>query len=874
MRHLVCSDTPENFEGLGGKIQALARLSQGRFNIPAWVALRPQAFYESLSAAQKGRLEAAASHEEILSLLAAFEPRADVRAELSEALKVLCPDGRSLAVRSSAAEEDSAEHSFAGQLESFLRVPCDLASVIEKVIGVWRSGFSQRVWNYRRERGLSGIPAAPAVLIQRMVHAQAAGVAFSADPVSGRHGVAVVAAVRGLGEALVSGERDADTYRVDLSGKIVERQLANDDPAQAPALGDAQVRAVAALARSAARFFQKPQDIEWAVEGDQLYLLQSRPITSLAQLADPDDLLTVWDNSNIAESYGGITTPLTFSFARRVYEEVYRQFCKILKVPKGTIQENDDVFARMLGLIRGRVYYNLLSWYRVLALLPGFQTNRTFMEQMMGVKESLSDELLPQAQPASAKARLLDRVRLSRTLSGLASSHFSLGRRIRRFYERLNDALGATTPDLSPLRPDELVATYRRLQRRLLTRWDAPLVNDFFAMIFYGLLRKLCQTWCGDLESTLQNNLLLAEGGMISAEPAKRLQSMAQLVSQDEALVDALRQGPLGAIERAIERSPSFKAEYVAYLDKFGDRCLDELKLESLNLSDDPLPVLRAIGQLAHTLRTQGPAVRKNADALLRREAEQRARQALGNPVKRMLFNWVLKNARARVRDRENLRFERTRVFGRVRLIFVELGRRFYALGLLDHPRDVFYLEIEEALGMVEGTTSTTDLKGLAAVRKAEFAGFERLPAPADRFRARGIVHRGNPFENESVVPASSDVSEVRKGIGCCPGKVQGTVRVVRDPRSAALEGGSILVAERTDPSWIMLFPFASGVLVERGSLLSHAAIVSRELGIPSVVAIDGLTRWLKDGDVVEFDGATGVVRRLNGAQKGESRGQ
>jgi pyruvate,water dikinase len=258
-------------------------------------------------------------------------------------------------------------------------------------------------------------------------------------------------------------------------------------------------------------------------------------------------------------------------------------------------------------------------------------------------------------------------------------------------------------------------------------------------------------------------------------------------------------------------------------------------------------------------------------DTTRRREAERRAFAALaGHPLRRLVFPWVLANARARVRDRENLRFERTRAFGRVRRILVELGRRLYALGLLDDPRDIFMLELDEALGLVEGTAATTDLKGLIAVRRAEFARYRAEEPPSDRFETRGVVSvavehlRRAPVTQvaPSDEPETSD-SERRTGIGCCPGVVRGPVRVVRDPKRAELRPGEILVAERTDPGWILLFAAAAGVLVERGSLLSHSAIVARELGIPTIVSIPSVTTWLRDGDVVELDGSSGVVRKL-----------
>jgi rifampicin phosphotransferase len=309
---------------LGGKARALAALADADVAIPAWFALSPAAFDHSLTPAQRTILSTAVDSDEALSALATFTLAPEIEQALHDALARLCPDGALIAVRSSARDEDGAHHSFAGQLTSFLNVP--LAEVPAKVIEVWRSGFGERVYAYRRLHQLPLPPPAPAVLIQRMVQADAAGVAFSADPVSGRR-TALISAVRGLGEALVAGAVDADTYTVEPDGTIRQRQLIA--PTQ-PVLADPQVRAVAKLARRAERQFGRPQDIEWALAGAQLYLLQSRPITGVARLADPDGVYTLWDNSNIVESYGGVTTPLTYSFARRAYETVYQEFCRIM----------------------------------------------------------------------------------------------------------------------------------------------------------------------------------------------------------------------------------------------------------------------------------------------------------------------------------------------------------------------------------------------------------------------------------------------------------------------------------------------------------------------------------------------------------------
>lgn len=883
---------------LGGKAAALAALCAADLPVPNWFVLTPEAFYDSLRDEQHHALALGSGHHD-LTLPGEVIPSAAVRTQLEQALLRLCPRGEPVAVRSSAVEEDGVECSFAGQLDSFLWVEHE--HVADAVAAVWRSAFAESALAYRRERGLHSSPQPPAVLIQRMVDADRAGVAFSADPVSGRRSIAVISAVYGLGIGLVSGEYDADTYEVDRSGHIPTRRIADKQSAYrravsggvqrtavappqatAPALDDEQIRAVAQLARRVESVFGRPQDIEWAIEGGTIYLLQSRPITTLASQPDPDGARALWDNSNISESYGGVTTPLTFSFARRAYEHVYRRFCSLMGVPQTVLEAHDSTFRRMIGLIRGRVYYNLLSWYRALALLPGFRVNRRFMEQMMGVREGLPEELAAELSAAGRGQRLRDGLRLLASCCKLIAHHLLLKRTVRRFYERLDTALGSQRPDLNRMRPDELVTYYRSLERSLLTRWDAPLINDFLAMIFYGVLRKLAAAWCGDTAGTLQNDLLCGEGGMISAEPAARVCEMAAVAAGSPELVAALCNGSLHEIRHALRQAPAFEQLYSSYIDTFGNRCLEELKLESATLRDDPLPLLRSVGSLARAIQSRNvppspvPGAQRD-EATLRRQAEQRVRTALArHPLRRIIFGWVLKHARARVRDRENLRFERTRVFGQARAIFVELGRRLYALDLLDDARDIFYLELDELLGFVEGTATCADLRGLAAVRKAEFERYRREPAPPDRFETRGIPYavdvplltpdlRISQSETHSLsdTTLSSPELETHTGLGCCPGVVRGRVRVIRNPRDAQLQQGEILVAERTDPGWIMLFPAAAGVLVERGSLLSHSAIVARELGIPTIISLSGVTRWLQDGDLVEMDGATGIVRKL-----------
>ncbi|MDX1680232.1 MAG: PEP/pyruvate-binding domain-containing protein [Akkermansiaceae bacterium] len=809
-------DTPEASDPkqLGGKGAALQSTLRAGFAVPPWFALPPGAKWSEK--------------------------------ELSEALARL-GDGL-YAVRSSGATEDGAQHSFAGQFDSHLEVKA--TEVAKRIEDVRKSAKSEAILSYCQEHKLPA-PGAPTVLVQRMIDPRCAGVAFSADPVSGRRSRVVISAVEGSGEKLVSGECDGETWHVDRDGG------AAPEAGKSHILESVDAEAIAALARDCEAFFKQPQDIEWAIDHKgKLWLLQSRPITTLGKLPDPDDILRVWDNSNIAESYGGVTTPLTFSFASRVYDAVYREFCVLMSVPKQRIQRADEVFPNMLGLIRGRVYYNLANWYRVLALLPGFQVNRAFMEQMMGVKEPLPAEIVDAIVKENRSSRFKDGLALAGTVWGLIRQHFGLLKQIRQFYERLNQALDEPEVPLEQMTGEELVAHYRSLERQLMRKWDAPLVNDFFAMIFYGVLRSLCRKWAKDEHGTLQNQLLMESGDIISAEPPRRIMEMARLITGHDELI-ALLLDHDASTERKLEavaRHKELRRKFDAYLEDFGDRCLEELKLESPTVRDDAASLLHSIGAMA----MRGP----------QDPAEPRRKTPLpkfANPLRALVFRWVLKHAKARVQVRENLRFERTRLFGRVRTVLREVGKRLQADGRLEHADDVFYLELTEVLALWEATSTQWQLAPLVEQRRREFDEYRNTPAPPDRFNTRGPAYRTTRYETTKT--GNSEVGDGDddgiKGTGACPGVVRGKVRVVLDPRSARLEPGEILVAQQTDPGWVVLFPAASGLLVERGSLLSHSAIVSRELNLPCIVSLPSITTRLKTGDLVEMDGSSGVVTRI-----------
>jgi pyruvate,water dikinase len=799
---------------VGGKAATLSRFASLGFDVPAFFAIDPSRTIDITAA----DLDAAV-------------------ARLGEG---------PFAVRSSGREEDGLAHSHAGQFLSLLNVPAaDIGTAVQRVRD---SGQSESLRSYRRSRGLDPDGGAPAVVVQAMVAARAAGVAFSADPVSGRRDRIVVSATAGLGDRLVGGEVDGEQYVLDAgSGRILSL------PEKPAALTLDDVAAVASLARRVEQCAGAPQDIEWAFHGDRLYLLQARAITTaLRAPVIADATVTVFDNSNIVESYPGLVSPLTFSFAQYAYARVYRAFLGVCGVDQEVIRGNAHTLDNLLGRVHSRVYYNLINWYRLLALLPGFRLNRAHMETMMGVSEPLPRDIVDALAPPPARglARLHEWARVARMAVALAFEVARLPRTISRFNTRLTAALATDAAAIDGMALSELAAYYRRIEADLLDRWDAPLINDFLCMVAFGASRKLAGRWLGERGPTLHNDVMIGQGDIISAEPARRIARMGRLVAGDHAMIHALAHGD----RSALASNPALEVEFTSYIAKFGDRCSQELKLESIPLDDNPQPLLASIAAAARrqpqTMQHRGLGL-DELDTLL-----------TGNPLKRAALRVLLGWAKARVRDRENLRFERTRIFGRARRVFLAIGRQLHALDLLDAPRDVLFLTVPEVLGSIEGFGLDRDLRALVTLRRQTLAVDEVSADPGERITVRGALV-ANELQASVPTPQHSTREEDMQGTGCSAGLVTAKARVVRDPSRETLERGEVLVAQHTDPGWIALFTNASAIVVERGSLLSHSAIVARELGIPCVVGLKGATSCIATGDTLVVDGASGRVRRL-----------
>ena len=739
-------------------------------------------------------------------------------------------DNKLYAVRSSAVGEDGSGNSFAGQMESFLYVkPEDIKARIHDVIN---SANSDRIKFYRKQNGLSNADIKVSVIVQEMINSEVSGVAFSSNPIMGKRNEIIISSVFGLGEGLVSGEFNADTYSVEdnkITKNIAEKpykivfdeekgfgtkQVKNENPS-ASSLIDEQIKEIVQEVKKIVEIYGKPQDIEWAYESGKLYILQARPITTLENIPDKSQQEVIWDNSNIIESYSGVTTPLTFSFIKDVYTEVYKQFLLIMGVEQELIEENSDIF-QMLGLIEGRVYYNLLNWYRLLRLMPGYEINARFMESMMGVKQKLNQA--PKVKPSKKNKYL----RLVNLIKSLIVNLFKLPKDIEKFYVHINNTL---TPyengKLEDKTSNELVEIYFELESKLMKKWQAPLVNDFYAMIFYGLLKKTLSKI--DPKGTLQNDLLTGETGIISTEPIKRIKLISNKICKGE----------------------NSQKDIEEFIQKFGNRCIGELKLETITYKQDP----SLLQFIINSYVKQG-IIDLEKESEREQEIRHNAEKIVKEKIKNPLFGFILKNARLRVKNRENLRFE----------IFLEFGKNFAYENIIEAQRDIFYLTKEEIFNYVRGTSVDVDFKTIIKNRKEEFKNFG-TKNPADRFSTYGIVYKGNNYTGLSTNPLSLGEEAQLSGIGACAGVVRAKVKIVHSVAESEGLECCIMVAERTDPGWVPLFPISKGILVERGSILSHSAIVAREMGIPAIVGVNNLLATLKDGDEVEMDGSAGTIR-------------
>ncbi|MFF8675264.1 PEP/pyruvate-binding domain-containing protein [Streptomyces sp. NPDC015242] len=768
------------------------------------------------------------------------------------------------------ADEDSAHDAFAGISDSFLYVTRD--QLIERVRQCWASAFGAQALLYRAARGSTQHGFAVAVGVQRMEFGRRSFVLFTCDPLTGARD-RVLAAGLGIGEGVVQEKVPVDHYFISRRGDTIrsvpahKTQALREIPGQLalgpravpvpqdlrdlPALSEEQIREVVATGDRIEELFGCPQDVEGTfTEDGRLHILQARPV--VLEL----DRQRLWSNANITESYPDVTTALTYSFAQRFYREDFHDFYRLLGVPRKTLDRHEGELRGMIGLLRGRVYYSLSTWYTLHGMSRTFPLWRGSFERMMGMSPSVT-HVTP--TPPLTDPTLLPAT--ARALAGLAWRMLTHGRAVREFeswWERVLQAHREAAETADPLQLTQLM---RSLWKEAGDRWGITLVNDILLQMHETMAMKMLERWVPGADPGLHSDLLCGGEENRSVVILMSIVEIAEHMRATPDVLEALDVKPADEVWAEIDRG--LHGEGLAHrirrhAELHGDRGLQELKLEVAVPRDQPSQLLRMAADYARSGLTRALLRRRETEA--RRAGERRlAEQLAARPLRRRALRAVLAGQRRHINMRENTRYRRSELFGFGRQVYRRLGADLVTRGLLDRAEDVVHLTEEEILGTYDGTAVTDDLRGLAAVRKAEFdsRGGE---LPMD-FVTMGPVRAALPERPRVTADAG-----VLHGLGSSGGVVRGTARVVVDPNDFGVPGDDmILIARETDPGWLFLMLSARGIVVERGTLLSHTAISGRKFGIPTIVALPHATSRIPDGALVEMDGAAGTVTILEG---------
>lgn len=780
----------DTFAQAGGKGRTLARLFQAGYPVPDGCVILPQAFDD-----ERLLPEAVEQLRQELARLQAGDPTAAV------------------AVRSSALAEDSAHDSFAGEFESVLNVR-ETTAVIAAVHIVRRSRLAERVRAYTAVRGIATAAETGheiAVVVQKMVPAELSGVLFTADPVSGSYTHMTGNVVHGLGDRLVSGETNPLTFALERT-----RLLWLPHNYRGPAVLRRYARRLYKLGLALENELEGPQDIEWAVARGQLYLLQSRPITTL-QGCNPatgewNDSLRgdfFWTNVNAAEARPDVMTPLTWTFG-----EMLRR-------------ENQPLPGNypFVGNIGGRNYVNLsltLALFQAMGMPAKWMLRR--MESLLGpVPEGMDVPIFPlpptavfAVVPEMRKIRAREKAAPAKIPTFLSDSPIWC----RQMQGRI--ARAQNTADLLALWHDE-IKPYWTDSAFIVTGGTRPYLTQS-RKVQKKLAKRVSEA---DLHALLSN-----------------------LSSANELLASL---GPVVGIGRvaAGQMTPD------AYLNAYGHRDPHEMELSSPRPTEDP-------GWLDEMLAAYATAP-VDVDALLERQRSAYAaawqRLAAQHPRQARKLEPMLADLAAAARLREAARSEAVRIYGVIRAFALRAGE---LTGLGD---DIFFVTYAELLALLRGGQPDRDL---IPVRRATYDRLRALPPYPTIIRGRfdpfawaaDPDRRSDVYDAHSSVPAVSD--DVIKGFPGAAGRVEGRVRRLNHPEEAdALQPGEILVAVTTNVGWTPIFPRAAAVVTDVGAPLSHAAIVARELGIPAVVGCINATTLLRTGDRVLVDGSRGTVERL-----------
>jgi pyruvate,water dikinase len=816
---------------VGQKAATLAILKWAGFPIPDGVVLTTEALAQALRTAGLGdgatqaEIEALRLPDELMQALAIAVDR------------LQCDR---LAVRSSGVDEDLPDASYAGQYETVLNVPVgDVAPAVRRC---WASAFSEQVNTYRRGHQGTG-RVAMAVLIQPMVEADAAGVAFSADPVTGDRNTCVIDAVRGLGDRLVSGQASPDHWLV--KGLQARCQSAPEGAIDAKVALD-----VAHLVRRVAAHQRAPQDIEWARAGNEVVLLQARPITALPeQTIEPvpvsvDVPRGYWqrEGSHAPRPW----TPMSLSVA--FDEPRNRAFRRLAEF--GLLAETYE--ARQIG-----------GWeYSRLVPLGG------------------KDRSAPPKFLMPLLIRLVPPMRRRIASSVEAIRTDKAGNLIEQWYEEwqpelMNRIAQLRDADLPAMDDPELAADAQQALELIHEGIDSHFALHGALMPILAELAFACHELLGWSDQEALE--LLAGLSSTSTQPAHRLAQLAQLAAERPAVSRLLVAVDQGTATRIAEADPEFAAAFDDYQQEFGCRAL-RYEIADSSLAERPELTLRLLAD--QVVRNYDPGDAPAALKDRRSAAGERARAVLaGRPVNdRERFERALARAERAYPVREdNEFFTVSAPLALIRYRLLEIGRRLRDRGQLSSPDDIFFLTWDEALSALR---NADDRRARATGRRGELAFIEQHPGPASYGEQPGpppsfdalpaeskLMMKALVWYMDRVLEAAPSNREQRfdgkllTGIPASFGRYTGRVRVIKDESEfKRLQPGDVLVCPITSPVWSVLFPSIGALVTDTGGVLSHPAIIAREYRVPAVVATGNATELLRDGQLVTVDGSRGSI--------------
>jgi rifampicin phosphotransferase len=834
----------------GGKAANLGALAAEGFPVPPGFVVSAEACREFFASVGVDRaLETGEAAPDIQQrILAGTVPPELAKAILAAHARLAAARGGELtcAVRSSATAEDLPGASFAGQHHTYYYV--DTAHLLEMIRHCWASLFSAEAVAYRATHGIAHASVWMAVLVQEMVRSEVSGVAFTANPLNGARGEVVIESSWGMGAAIVDGRVTPDRYVVARDGLAIREQRVADkrfmvpsrlDPARGERLVDIplamrrretlqaeQVRAVATWSLRCEQRFGDPQDVEWAIADGQLYVLQSRPITTLRPAAADEAVEGKYVLFKpLAENFMEPLTPLTAEL--------------LLSALGSTIGR----------VIRGRFYMNIRP---VQFLLP-FRIS----------DEDVASALFLTGQAPTSPVRL-SVLKLPVTIAAALLFYLAFGVTLARTRGMPEDFMEGYRALCRRVEADPRFDPPGTMRRLWLHRFFDPIgcmvvivnLSAFRFLPWMTALRAMLRRWAPEVRPDAVALLCSGSEGVLSAEMGREIRKLARSARSEPAVAETLvRYEPEDALAQ-LRQQPEAR-DFVTRLDGFlavhGHRAIREFELRSVRWEENPAPVL---GMIRNQLMAGAdPADPEERAARVREELEAQVRQSVRG------LRWrLVRLARDRVREylklRENSRFYHIMGIGSVRKKVLAIEAERLRSGRLKCKDDIFYLFWREVVAVQQGRLEWRDVDPRIRERRMEHVRLTRITPP----RTIGIERR-TPAE------AGEAAGEELRGQSASPGLCQGTARVILDPSAdLALRPGEILVAPYTDPAWTPLFLTAGAAVVEVGSYLSHAGTVAREFGMPCVVDVPDCTRRIRTGDRVEVDGDRGVVRLLSAA--------